>query len=297
MLDNASALPEDIDGLRELVVRLQAAARERSAERDPAYEALKLKTLEVEKLKMQLLRLRRMQFGQSSEKLAQAAAQLELAIEKLEASETAAPAEPAEATDSDGEEAVGEAGETASSEDKQKPARRRLPGHLPRETVVHAPAAASPHCGGANRLLGEDKRPCECRRTCAGHAPSRRPRGPCRTGTAHRSPHSRRPAGYRGSRQDGSVDGPPCGRGCSSRTPPAAPHLPRAGRRAHRPRGAQSPSCRCLAPRPAPSCRRRGSCWRQAHAWRSLRRAASAKAVRPTQPVSVERDNATPSRT
>jgi hypothetical protein len=32
---------------------------------------------------MQLLRLRRMQFGQSSEKLAQAAAQLELAIEEL----------------------------------------------------------------------------------------------------------------------------------------------------------------------------------------------------------------------
>ena len=44
MLDEAAALPEDFDSLRELVISLRAAARER----DLAYEALKLKTLEVE---------------------------------------------------------------------------------------------------------------------------------------------------------------------------------------------------------------------------------------------------------
>jgi len=47
--------------------------------------ALKHKTLEVEKLKMQLLKLRRMQFGRSSEKLDREVAQLELLIEDLEA--------------------------------------------------------------------------------------------------------------------------------------------------------------------------------------------------------------------
>ena len=50
MVDEAAPLPDDADGLRELVVSLRAVARERSAERDLAYEALKLKTLEVEKL-------------------------------------------------------------------------------------------------------------------------------------------------------------------------------------------------------------------------------------------------------
>ena len=84
MVDEAAALPDDADGLRALVISLKAVARERSAERDLAYEALKLKTLELEKLKMQLAKLRRMQFGKSSEKLAREAAQLELAIEEIE---------------------------------------------------------------------------------------------------------------------------------------------------------------------------------------------------------------------
>jgi len=84
---DAAELPDDVDSLRRLL-------RERSVERDLAYEALKIKTLEVERLKMQLAKLRRMQFGRSSEKLDGQIAQLELAIEELEASEgaVAAPA-------------------------------------------------------------------------------------------------------------------------------------------------------------------------------------------------------------
>jgi transposase len=146
MLDEAGALPEDPGSLRELV-------RELSKARDLAYAALKLKTLEVEKLKMQLARLRRMQFGQSSEKLSREAAQLELAIEELEAAAPVAPAlaiNPAEPADAG--ESVAEPGATG-----RKPARRRLPEHLPRETVVHAAAAVCPDCGGMVRVLGEDK--------------------------------------------------------------------------------------------------------------------------------------------
>ena len=158
MVDEATALPDDADGLRELVASLRAVARERGAERDLAYEALKLKTLEVEKLKMQLAKLRRTHFGQSSEKLSREVAQLELAIEEIEASDAtaAAPtaaADPAEAAD--GGEADAEPGETATPDVKRKPARRRLPGHLPHETVVHPAAAACPHCGGTVHPFGE----------------------------------------------------------------------------------------------------------------------------------------------
>jgi transposase len=151
MVDEAAALPEDLERLQEMVRAL-------FAERDLAYEALKLKTLEVEKLKMQLARLRRRQFGQSSEKLAHEIAQLELAIEEIEAGEGAA----APATVADTPETGGETDETTETSatvlaERHKPARRRLPDHLPRETVVHAPAAACPDCGGAVRVLGEDK--------------------------------------------------------------------------------------------------------------------------------------------
>src|SRR5437667_433477 len=83
-----------------------------------------IKVLEVEKLKMQLAKLRRMQFGRSSEKLDGQIAQLELAIEELEASEgaVAAPA------------AAGETAENATPglpDGNRKPARRALPDHLP----------------------------------------------------------------------------------------------------------------------------------------------------------------------
>lgn len=146
MVDEATNAPEDVDSLRQQL-------RDRSAERDLAYEALKFKTLEVEKLKLQVSLLRRQRFGRSSEKLAQAAAQLELAIEEIEASQAAlapVPAEPDEATD------AGETNEAAPAT-KRKPARRPLPAHLPRETVVHAPAAVCPDCGGQARPVGENK--------------------------------------------------------------------------------------------------------------------------------------------
>jgi len=140
---DAAELPDDVDSLRRLL-------RERSVERDLAYEALKIKTLEVEKLKMQLAKLRRMQFGRSSEKLDGQIAQLELAIEELESSEApvAAPA------------AAGETEENAAPglpDGKRKPARRALPDYLPRETILHASATACPQCGGEVRAMGEDK--------------------------------------------------------------------------------------------------------------------------------------------
>jgi transposase len=166
MVDEAATLPEDPERLREMVRAL-------FAERDLAYEALKLKTLEVEKLKMQLARLRRRQFGQSSEKLAHEIAQLELAIEEIEAGEgAAAPATVADTPKTGGETDETTATSTTVLAERRKPARRRLPDHLPRETVVHAPAAACPHCGGTVHALGEDRS--EVLEYVPGHVPGLR---------------------------------------------------------------------------------------------------------------------------
>lgn len=101
--------------------------------------------IEIEKLKAQIARLRRMQFGRSSEKLDTTIAQLELLLDDIEE-----------------ERGEGEEQHQTSAPDaaqRAKPVRRPLPDHLPREEVVHGPAVEDcrcPRCGGAMRRLGED---------------------------------------------------------------------------------------------------------------------------------------------
>jgi transposase len=101
---------------------------------------------EIAKLKFQLARYRRAEFGRSSEKLAREVEQLELAIETLEADQAERRAAASPAVAAAIEEAV----------ERQKPARRPLPEHLPREEVRHAAACTCPHCGGALRRIGEE---------------------------------------------------------------------------------------------------------------------------------------------
>jgi transposase len=122
-LDVAS-LPDDAAFLKALLVEVDA---DRNAHK-----------LLYERLKLQLAKLRRMQFGTSSEKLAREVEQLELALEEVEAE--AAAARTARATPA----ATG------------KPFRQPLPGHLPRKEVLHEPACVCPDCGGAMRRIGED---------------------------------------------------------------------------------------------------------------------------------------------
>ena len=123
-------LPDDVDALRALLIESRAQTAKLSA-------TVRHHELQIEKLKLQLAKLRRMQFGRSSEKLAQQIEQLELLIEELETPVTL----PAR---------------RATSTLPETPARRALPEHLPRESVMHASVCTCLDCGGALRDLGED---------------------------------------------------------------------------------------------------------------------------------------------
>ena len=97
---------------------------------------------EIAKLRFQLARYRRAEFGSSSEKLEREAEQLELTIEALETdqAERIAAASPV----------------VAAAIDAQKPARRPLPEHLSREDMVHVASCTCPTCGGTLRRIGEE---------------------------------------------------------------------------------------------------------------------------------------------
>jgi transposase len=100
---------------------------------------------EIEHLKLLLAKLRRMQFGRKSEKLARQIEQLELKLEELEMTKASRI----------GEASLG--GDVSPKLPATKPHRQALPEHLPREVKRYEPkVAACPDCGGQLRKLGED---------------------------------------------------------------------------------------------------------------------------------------------
>jgi transposase len=98
---------------------------------------------EIEQLKLLIAKLRRMQFGRSSEKLDRQIEQLELRLEALQ--------------QNDAEMVGATPGKIASVEPVCRSVRRPLPAHLCREVRTHLPKQrACPDCGGELRKLGED---------------------------------------------------------------------------------------------------------------------------------------------
>jgi DNA repair exonuclease SbcCD ATPase subunit len=95
-------------------------------------EQLNTRAVEIEHLKLQIAKLRRMQFGRKSEKLDHQIEQLELQLEDQQADEADAAREmPA-----------------ADQAPRKKSVRRPLHEHLPRDEKIHAPTAdACPACG------------------------------------------------------------------------------------------------------------------------------------------------------
>ena len=143
----AAHLPDDIAALKQLVLTQAAAIERTGAELAAAKAGLVTKTLEIEKLKVQIARLKRMTFGTSSERVSRELEQLELKLEELETAE----AEREAALET--EAAAEEPGPEDVSAKKQ---RRKLPEALPRREIVHEPACTCPACGGALRKVGED---------------------------------------------------------------------------------------------------------------------------------------------
>jgi len=112
--------------------RQQAEARASSAEAMIAY------------YKLQIAKLRREQYGQSSERIRKLLDQLELQLEEAAASaaEDEIAAAPADSTN-------------VQPFTRKKPVRAPFPAHLPRERVVLPAPAACPCCGGKLAKLGE----------------------------------------------------------------------------------------------------------------------------------------------
>ena len=131
MPTDRNALPDDVETLKRLVIG-----------RDEM----------IAKLMVEIARLKRWRFGQSAERVDATLVQLQLLLDDLQAPTEQAICDP----------------ETVPLEEStqappRKPATqlrrvpRALPAHLPRETIVHAPASCScPDCGAAMRKLGED---------------------------------------------------------------------------------------------------------------------------------------------
>lgn len=131
-------LPVDPEALRAFALACQAELKAAEA-------SVQLRTLEIEKLKLQIAKLRRMQFGRSSERVTRRIEQLELQLEELETDEAVR---------------VEETAPQPSDRRQARPKRQPLPDHLPRQEIVHEPegeeACVCPDCGGGMAKLGED---------------------------------------------------------------------------------------------------------------------------------------------
>jgi transposase len=136
-------LPDDMVSLRAFALACQSELK-------VAELSVQYKALEIEKLKLQIAKLRRMQFGRSSERITRQIEQLELRLEELETGEADAAAK-AEADTAE---------PAAPIRERAKPKRQPLPDHLPRQEVVHQPAddgaCKCPNCGKGMGKLGED---------------------------------------------------------------------------------------------------------------------------------------------
>jgi transposase len=132
----ACALP-DVDKLDSAA--LKALVIEQHTELICHKAALVSKDNEIERLQLLVVKLKRMQFGTSSEKLARHIDQLELCLEELESNRAAA-------------SSVNE-----STGPLRQPVRRALPRELPRETTILQPDETTcPDCGGTLDRLSED---------------------------------------------------------------------------------------------------------------------------------------------
>jgi transposase len=140
MAIDPASLPQDVAALTALLIASDARAVKAET------RALDLDG-QIANLKLTIAKLQRDTHGASSEKGARLLDQLEMQLgELVEASSAGKTAAAIEAPHP----------VPAETETPQKPARRALPSHLPRERIVHAAPCACRHCGSDRiRKLGE----------------------------------------------------------------------------------------------------------------------------------------------
>jgi transposase len=145
-MEGASVTLPDLEQLN--LAELKALLHEQHAQLS---EQLALKdaqiqsyAIEIEALKVQIQKLRRLQFGHKSERRAQEIEQLELWVEALEAA------------DAQRADVAVDTEQAPSAADIPK-LRREFPAHLPREVQTITPQhSCCPDCGGELKHLGQD---------------------------------------------------------------------------------------------------------------------------------------------
>jgi len=143
------ALPADVTALQSLVASERAARAQAESEAELAKARAASAEAMVEHLKLMIAKLRREQFGPSSERQRRLLDQLELQLEELEAGAS-----------QDAVAAEAEAEKNAQTQVRgflrRKPVRKPLPADLPRERIVVPGPSACACCGGALTKFGED---------------------------------------------------------------------------------------------------------------------------------------------
>ncbi len=143
MSDTASEIARLRAALAASVARAEAAESELAQARAVASTSKAM----IKHLRLEIAKLRREQYGHSSERRARLIDQMELQLEELEAA----------ATEDEIEATRLAKTTTVAGFERRRPARKPFPEHLPRECVViEAPTACS--CCGSDRIvkMGED---------------------------------------------------------------------------------------------------------------------------------------------
>ncbi len=151
VMQTSSQLPTTVAELQAMLSAQFAAIASLTTERD-AYKKdnaeLRLSKIsdseEIKRLSLLIAKLKRMVFGQKSEKLSTQIAQLELELEELHITQGL-------------KLPVVDVTEFVELIERNVSKRRPLPEHLPRDIHTHMPSqAACPDCGGDWKILGED---------------------------------------------------------------------------------------------------------------------------------------------
>jgi transposase len=146
--DDVADLPDEVDALKAALIASRAEVARVEAEAAAAQAQLAEYQAVIANLKLQIEKYNRDRYGPRSERIARLIGQLELQLEEAESSAT---------EDELAAEMAAAKTSRVAAFNRQRPARKPFPAHLPRERVI-VPGPTSCACCGGTRLckLGED---------------------------------------------------------------------------------------------------------------------------------------------